>query len=195
MPKPYPTHWPWRLLEGVIHALDRIGVSTLYARASAWHKGNYRPLTDDEIALARPIFGDTIDYGRVRLDERAVIVCRSRRCAYVSFNIINTWDALPPATLIHELVHVWQYQQLGAAYIPRALWAQRTAEGYNYGGPAALRAAVDEGRSLLDFNYEQQGDIVADYFRLLRGETPLWSPPDPALQPVFRAVLQKHLPV
>lgn len=193
MKPPYPTTFVFRLLEGLVRVLHLLRLPALYTAASGRFKGGYRRLTDAEIALARPIFGDSIDYSKVRLDERARIVCRARGCAYVSFNLINTWGPLRPATLIHELVHIWQYQRLGPVYIPRALWAQHTAEGYNYGGIAALRRAAGQGRGLLAFNYEQQGDIVADYWRLRNGEKPLWCAANPEHLAVFEAVIYADL--
>jgi hypothetical protein len=78
------------------------------------------------------------------------------------------------ALLIHELVHVWQYQRLGFRYIPQALRAQASGAGYDYGGTEALYRARREGKTLFDFNLEQQADIIADYFRLLQGRPPRW---------------------
>ena len=75
---------------------------------------------------------------------------------------------------IHEMVHVWQYEKLGAIYIPKALSAQYTAEGYNYGGVEVLKQYMREGKDLLAFNYEQQGDIVSDYYRIKNGYFPRW---------------------
>lgn len=75
-----------------------------------------------------------------------------------------------PPTLVHEVVHIWQYTRHGAAYIPRALYAQTTPEGYNYGGLAPLQAMSE----LEDFNYEQQADIIEDAFRLANGYQAQW---------------------
>jgi hypothetical protein len=80
---------------------------------------------------------------------------------------------------------VWQYQQVGSRYIPRALYAQRTREGYNYGGVMALERA----KGWADFNYEQQAEIVADYFCLQQGLPPRYCPPDARLMGVFEALL------
>jgi hypothetical protein len=71
---------------------------------------------------------------------------------------------------VHELVHVWQYVHRGAIYIPRALAAQRTPAGYDYGGWVGLRDA----RTLDDFNYEQMADVIEDAFRLAEGYPPQW---------------------
>ena len=133
-----------------------------------------RPMTDREIIIARSVFGDNIAYTRVRLDERAYWGPRKGSFCYVSCNTINSWGILPDAVLIHELMHIWQYQHLGIVYIPRALAAQFSAEGYNYGGATALYEAIKQDKHLLDFNYEQQADIIEDYYRILTGLPTSW---------------------
>ncbi|MEM9990514.1 MAG: hypothetical protein AAF738_02055 [Bacteroidota bacterium] len=164
----------FKKVEPVFYALDRLGISKLYETLSNRWKPHTRLLTTQEIALARSVFGDSINYDQVRIDEQARIGTRRYNLCYVSFNTINSWGALSDELLIHELMHVWQYQHFGAVYIPRALAAQRSKEGYNYGGVEALWQAIHTKRNLWDFNYEQQGDIVADYFRLRQGLAPRW---------------------
>ncbi len=66
---------------------------------------------------------------------------------------------------------------MGSVYIPRALRAQFSTEGYDYGGLANLLLAVRSGKKLDDFNLEQQGDILADYYRLKSGGRPRWGSP------------------
>ena len=73
---------------------------------------------------------------------------------------------------VHELIHIWQYTRLGSVYIPRALRAQRSTEGYNYGGIDQLRLGDAEWMS---YNYEQQGDILADYWRAKHGRLTRWN--------------------
>jgi len=74
--------------------------------------------------------------------------------------------------LIHELMHVWQYERIGAMYIPLALRAQHTTVGYNYGGVSYLKHNGHKG--LWDFNLEQQADLVADYYLIQAGYNPQW---------------------
>ncbi|MDX2071117.1 MAG: hypothetical protein SFV55_21995 [Haliscomenobacter sp.] len=135
-------------------------------------KRNTRGLSDAEKFSARMVFGNAIPLDLVRIDENARIGTRSTGIVYVSGFTINGWGPFPEAILIHELVHVWQYCQQGAAYIPRALRAQRSTMGYNYGGlPALLKA-----NHLSEFNLEQQGDLVMDYFLLLQDRQASWAP-------------------
>ena len=76
--------------------------------------------------------------------------------------------------LLHELTHIWQFQQMGAVYVPRAIKAQFSKMGYNYGGVSALKAYLGKGKSFLSFNLEQQGDIISDYYRIKDGYRPRW---------------------
>ena len=46
--------------------------------------------------------------------------------------------------------------------------------GYNYGGVTTLKDFLEKGKNLLDFNLEQQADIVADYYLIKNGYAPQW---------------------
>jgi hypothetical protein len=185
LPNPYPKTLSWRILEWSCIGLEKIFFPEFLMMLNRVFKPNLRGLTADEITLAKKVFRQSIDYEKVRIDDCSRIGCKRHHFAYVGFNFINSWGELSAAHYIHEMVHIWQYQKLGIVYIPRALYAQTTPLGYNYGGIAALLKAQKEGKNLLDFNYEQQGDIVADYFRLLCRQYPRWCEPNVAYLPVF----------
>jgi len=75
--------------------------------------------------------------------------------------------------LMHELTHAWQYQHIGLRYIVQALAAQLKlgSKAYDYGGEAGLLAARARGQRLVEFNVEQQADIVCHFYaRWKRGE-------------------------
>jgi hypothetical protein len=61
------------------------------------------------------------------------------------------------------MTHIWQYKKHGSCYITEALYAQRWGGGYNYGGEAALLKNSNVGMKA--FNFEQQAEIVEDYYR------------------------------
>lgn len=142
-----------------------------------------RKLNAHEETLVHRYFGSRIATRNIRIDEKAWLGKKRYGSAYVSFEVINCWEPMSDVLFIHEMVHVWQYQTHGSVYIPRALWAQRTDMGYNYGGVQGLRMAVLQGRSLSDFNYEQQADIISDYFCLRNNLKPRWCNPDDAAAP------------
>lgn len=155
--------------------LDIFGIPEIYETLIDLAKINSRPLNKHEISLAKSIFLDTIDYDRIRIDRKAYLGPRKGRYAYVSFYTINYWgDSLPDDILIHELVHIWQFDRFGSVYIPRALMAQQSENGYNYGGLKSLLEVIESGGNLLSFNYEQQGDIIRDYFLITQGSLPKW---------------------
>lgn len=133
-----------------------------------------RRIRATEMAMAYPVFGDSIDYKRICIDEKALIGPKQKRFAYVFCHTINSYGTLSAALFIHELVHIWQYKHYGLQYIPLAWSAQKSVEGYNYGGLTKLKQVLANGDGLSVFNLEQQADIVADYFRLLHDERPCW---------------------
>ena len=154
-----------RWLDRLFQLLDLLFVFDAYEVISNRLTPQLRRLTPREYDELYLIFGDSVPYGRIRIDERAYWGPRSHRFCYVSFHTINSWGPIPPAILVHETMHVWQYVHEGACYIPRALVAQRTVAGYDYGGRAGLTAT----RHLSDFNYEQQASVIEDAYRRYRG--------------------------
>jgi hypothetical protein len=173
------------LLELCCYLFDLIGLPEVLQIGHEWVKWNSRPLNDEERRIAREVFGESLHLHRIRIDEHARIGTRRRRLSYVSFYIINTWAPMRPEILVHELVHVLQYQMLGAVYIPRALLAQRTRRGYNYGGSQLLGRVVKRGRHAGMFNLEQQADIVQDFYRLKNGLPAKWGSAKPADLPWY----------
>lgn len=162
------------LIEFVFLVMDFFGVSEAYETTSDLVKFNTRPLNRVEKRIALELFGSSLPIERIRIDEAAFIGPRFTPLAYVGFYTINCWGGMSMATFVHELVHVWQYHQQGATYIPRALAAQYSEAGYNYGGVAGLQEAIDSVEGLGHFNLEQQGDVVADYYRLKTNGHPRW---------------------
>lgn len=164
-------HW-WQ--DFAFLMLDLIAIPEVYETLADFGKWNTRPLSPLERKLAESVFGNALQLDKICFDDRARIGCKKRNIAYVSFFTVNAWGRIQPATFIHELVHVWQYQKLGATYMSRALRAQKTKEGYNYGGPETLKKAMASGAKITAFNLEQQADIIADYYAIREGLRPAW---------------------
>jgi len=152
------------------YLLDIFAVGELYETLCEWAKYNTRALNPQERAIVQELFNGSIDVDRIRIDDLA-LAPRFMRIAYVGIYTINSFGKMSEDLFVHELIHIWQYEQVGSVYIPRALRAQRTVAGYNYGGADALREGPQE---LLAYNYEQQGDILADYWRAKHGRRTRW---------------------
>lgn len=172
-------HWLGRALFGgaawvarfVAKVADVAGIGELWSLISNVIKFNTRLLTDTEREEARKVFGSSISYWQVRVDEHSLIstIGAYARSASgmgvttahtINFNkVINaTPGSADMAWLIHEMGHVAQYTHVGLQYLGEAIHAQGAA-GYDYGGGAALA-----GKDLRDFNREQQPDILKDYY-------------------------------
>lgn len=130
------------------------------------------PLTLTEIDTASAVLGrEAIQYRNVRVAQGGllrVIFKLNRARAFVTFHTINLPSSgrssrLNLAVVIHELVHVCQFERLGSVYIWQALRAQRTT-GYRYGGWQRLKQDWNNGRHFRNYNREQQGQIAQDYY-------------------------------
>ena len=130
---------------------------------------NTRLLTDVEIQRGRSVFDKKIDFKLVMYDKRSVPIKRKMAHAYVTFNTINSFRPIRADIFVHELVHIWQYQNFGAGYIAAALAAQKTAAGYNY----THTEGWHEG-SFFDLNAEQQADFIQDTYLQRKGFYPQW---------------------
>ena len=144
-------------------------------------KFNTRKLTGAEVFEAASVFGSSIDFSLVRIDTHSLMVFIAKKLKgytkgreFTTFHTINGEEgSITTDTLIHELTHVWQYQQVGAIYMPQAIHAQGTPEGYDYGGVSELQAAKATGKGIRSFNREQQAQIVQDYFRIRKKLSPM----------------------
>jgi hypothetical protein len=169
--------WLGRLAAKII---DLFAIGELADLLTMVIKVNTRGLTDIEIEEARLVFGDSLDYWRVRLDEWSLIanvgkwVAERRQGKPVGHMAVTVFNTIhfsrrintepgnnDMAWLIHELVHIAQNEYVGSQFMGEALYAQGR-EGYDYGGPKAIKK-----RRFSSFNREQQGDIARDYYRSL----------------------------
>ena len=90
-----------------------------------------RPLTNGEVELARSIFGEAIDYSKVRLIKRKWWPFQPKSVAMAPTGHIHfhphgdLWSedfSKEPlgrqGLFIHEMTHVWQAQTRGRFYLP-----------------------------------------------------------------------------
>ncbi len=150
----------------VVELLDIVGVGEVSQTIADFIKFNTRILTESEFKAAKSVFGHSVNLEFVRVDEKAMIGPSISKRAYTSFHTINSWGHEKVHVMIHELTHVWQYENAGSIYMPQAIHAQAWGEGYDYGGAQGLQSRKMSGRGFSSFNREQQGQIVQDFFRI-----------------------------
>ena len=130
-----------------------------------------RPLTDGEIALARSVFGDALDYGRIRMIKGKWWPFHPRRTAMAPMGNIyfhpdgGGWsddfakeNVRRQSFFIHEMTHVWQAQVKGRFYLPLM---RHPFCRYRY--------HLDLGKPFHRYGLEQQAEIVAHRFLADRG--------------------------
>jgi hypothetical protein len=175
--------WPIRF---ICKGLDLIGFGEfmdLLMQIFQWHT---RPLTAVETAAAERVFGLHLNYSQIRVTPYSRVpkyIFRSWTAATVWHTVISPYSlafADDPGTFIHELTHVWHMQQRGTQYMPEALYhGGFMGLGYYYGptrdylddnNGLALAKARAMGRTIWDFNLEQQAEICSHYYmRLITG--------------------------
>jgi len=135
-----------------------------------------RPLTDGEMALLLPIFNDKVDYGKI--DIRSGVGLDIRTWGPIATNNAVTLgntirfpssgyqedfsqaNTSSQAWLVHEVGHIYQYQNY-----PEYSWIKAAAEGLR---SDTYKYSLIEGKTFGSYRYEQQAEILADYFIALQ---------------------------
>jgi hypothetical protein len=132
-----------------------------------------RPLSPTERAAAFALFADSIDYDAVAISCNSLWATFS---ATATGNTVNLRaDHFIPGTLelseagrrvlIHELGHVWQYQNGGIGYVRSSLIAQLHAWLMTGSRKVAYdwHRAARNGRPWSCWNAEQQAECLSNY--------------------------------
>jgi len=130
-----------------------------------------RALTAGEIELARTMFGDAIDYDRVRLFRRkwwpfqpaGIVMAPTGNIHFHPGSSLWSDDFSAErlslqALFIHEMTHVWQAQTRGRFYLPLM---RHPFCRYDY--------RIVEGRKFDRYGLEQQAEMVRHRFLARRG--------------------------
>ena len=137
-------------------------------------QNNERPLTKAEREMLRKIYFNSISLFNIRIVEGWSGAFGSGNFATTLGNTIYLRDIDPNtgggrSTLVHESLHIWQYQNLGSRYTAEALGAQyllpRSDDAilaYNWEVSEVNRDNDD----WWDFNREAQAEFVQDVWRL-----------------------------
>ena len=130
-----------------------------------------RPLTPGEIALARPIFGDSLDYTRPRLFQGKWWPFQPKGITMAPTGNIHFHPDSPnwsedfskqglalQGLFIHEMTHVWQTQTKGRFFLPLM---RHPFCRYDY--------RLKEGQPFDAYGLEQQAELVRHRFLADRG--------------------------
>jgi len=143
-----------------------------------------RPLSPEERTMLEDIYGDSIDYDKVRIKEgdEGLINMVNKNGAFVLGDTILISSNYSPEQrrdiLVHEMMHVWQYQNGGADYLAKAVMSYVNGEadpisgkdrGYYY------QNDVVSNKPFGELTPDQQAQLIQDAFS--KGVIPPTTPP------------------
>ena len=155
----------------------------------------FRPLTESEIALARTMFGDAVDYREVKLADHKFWPLQSAKWVMAPMGHIHfhprhrDWcgdfaaSSIDAQSLfIHEMTHVWQSQTKGRLYL---LFMRHPFCRYRY--------SVVAGRRFDDYGLEQQAEIIRHLFLARNGRSVPGMPPLQQLESIVGSARDPRL--
>lgn len=114
-----------------------------------------KKLTSEEIKLLRKIFFSSIDYAKVIIKAgNSHLLSISGRAFVMGNTVYMPKQNYSVSLLVHEMVHVWQYQNQGYEYISKSLWGQYLGEGYSFA------KGIEGGKHWDELNPEQQASLI-----------------------------------
>jgi len=134
---------------------------------------NYRGLTAGEIEIARPVFGELINYAQIKIFnipylpwQPVNIFMAPNGNLFVHqkyFSADYSKCALPlQGIFIHELAHILQFQQHTNVIVKGAILQLGYYLSFKHYDPYQYHFKPDKAFS--SYNIEQQGDIARDIF-------------------------------
>jgi hypothetical protein len=147
-----------------------------------------RRLTERERSFLYPIFRDSLNYGAIEIvPGKAGLLGISGRSFTMGFTIYLAAPA--DDTLVHECVHVWQFEFTGFRYIGNSALNQLDSSVFNKGyDPYSWTGKIDGGATWYTLgSAEAQAQLIQDVFN--DGEFVLNDPavpPDAAPGAFFR---------
>ncbi|MDP1770407.1 MAG: hypothetical protein Q8L74_16605 [Nitrospirota bacterium] len=129
-----------------------------------------RTLLPDEIALAKSVFQNTLNYSIVRVTDTLGLGAKPWTTNSPPLYLLNVGGNFPNLAvdddrrrlLIHELTHVWQAQHLVPITMNSAV--HQTLSAINNGGDVSGAYVYTAGKAWGQYNIEQQASIVAHWF-------------------------------
>lgn len=132
-----------------------------------------RALTDGEIQISKTVFGDLIDYAKVKVLNHPYLpwqpigilmapngyihlkgtdYCEDFSCQSLAYQ----------AVFIHEMAHIYQHQRHENVLLKGAIL--QTALYLSGGKYNPYHYTLEKDKPYFDYNIEQQGDIARDIF-------------------------------
>lgn len=131
----------------------------------------YIELNDKELKIIKNIFGDNLDYSKIKYCIGGLYSYKCTRtvgnCVYFDINSNfeeNRGTYFINSLIVHETVHMWQYQKFGWIYAFGSLLDQLKGFIKTGSRSAAYKYILEANKKLVDYGFEQQAQIIQDYW-------------------------------
>jgi type VI secretion system secreted protein VgrG len=161
-----------------------------------------RPLTNNEKALARSVFGDKIDYSGIKIFFRpyGFLLGSKTRSMSPNGNIyfgtqykdLNDMCQSPQsrALFIHEMTHVWQYQNDKFFQAKGLVFVLRNAFNYD----RTYKYELDKIKNFKSLNIEQQASLIEHYYAICEKNKISQNPDLTNRKKRYEQILQDNIP-
>ncbi len=169
--KNFSANGRWRAPRAVLLLASAIGASiagtvililgTLVSRIQRllFLQNQPRSLNQTEEELLRGVFDDSLALDNIRIIEGRSGLFGVNSRPFTLGNTIYMKAYTAPEILVHECVHVWQYQHFGPRYAAEALGAQLLLGDSAYNWKAELARGKSEWS---EFNKEAQAQMIQE---------------------------------
>lgn len=155
----------------------------MHKRADLMKAGERRALTEGEIAFARTVFGDEIDWPRIRILQApklgfGAMVPLGKTIVFSKWRAARDFahaNIDEQGWFVHELMHVWQAAH-GVVLAGAKLGAL---------GSGAYRYKPKAGATLKNYNIERQAEIARHLYLARAGVCDVGQPPIGWLEEVW----------
>ncbi len=134
-----------------------------WVQATFYLQSNKRKLTKEEREIINRVFRESFATYNIRIVEGWSGIYELSPAPFTLGNTIYMKDlstTTEPQLLVHECVHVWQYQKIGSRYATDAIGAQWFID-YAYNWELEIARGKDEW---IDFNKESQSEFCQDLY-------------------------------
>jgi len=152
----------------VMASIAIVGTLNSIATTSYANVKGPRKLHPEEQTIAYKIFEKSVIYDRVRVDVNGNFdggayvwgntITFSKNEEYEKYRFLKRYKAL----LLHEMTHVWRYQNFGWGYVTECL-SEIATEGKGK-EDGAYKVHYDPDKAFIDYDCEEQAEIVRDYY-------------------------------
>lgn len=112
-------------------------------------------LTKQQLVDLEKVFLNSVDFTKVIVKAgNSHLLTISNRAFVMGNTIYIPKETYTMSLLVHEMVHIWQYQNGGYSYMSKSLKGQYLGEGYDF------VKGIEGGKTWFELNPEQQASLI-----------------------------------